>query len=485
MKQLIDSVQPFDQLAFKSHGRVALSGAQRRGLDTIDRCGRQLLQELQLNGCATGLDIRTEGRLKSLYSTYKKMQRKGVGLEEIYDARALRVIINDGGNRQNPEAMAACYQVQAAALRLWKPIAGERDDYIANPKGSGKYQSLHMAVVGPGGVPMEVQLRTSSMHQDAEYGPAAHWAYKELGPAPEVQGDNLRVGQPVLRVGPDGMLLDGVIMGVERGGQELTVAIACRGRLAGVSEGGHSASNAYRRLAAYVEMKKWSMPGQGDSQAAVQSFVRCRDGAFHMKDAYGYNHPTTVVPLRDVPVLESHPVPLAPPPRRPSVALPPPPEPVPAPASPLAQLAGAVPAGGSATPLPASRSAESAASPADRQREQDEREIARKTLLLRAVLEWGNEMDADIGDTTAATASHEAEDSTATSGVIVLMWPPGEFKRLPRGTTAGHIIKTHGLLQISGRDRSGLVNVNNRLVPETTPLSDGDLVIISDELLSI
>jgi hypothetical protein len=60
MKQLIEFVQPFDQLAFKSHGRVALSGAQRRGLDTIDRCGRQLLQELQLNGCATGLDINVQ-----------------------------------------------------------------------------------------------------------------------------------------------------------------------------------------------------------------------------------------------------------------------------------------------------------------------------------------------------------------------------------------------------------------------------------------
>ena len=104
------------------------------------------------------------------------------------------------------------------------------------------------------------------------------------------------------------------------------------------------------------------------------------------------------------------------------------------------------------------------------------------------------------------------------------MWPPGEFKRLPRGTTAGHVVRTHvslrvhfvskmqqamlpcpghahgqecysnqfdgsvvlqGLLQLSGRDRSGMLNVNNRLVPETTTLSDGDLVIMSDELLSI
>lgn len=65
MKQLIEFVQPFDQLAFKSHGRISLSGAQRRGLDTIDRCGRQLLQELQLNGCASGLDINVQVRLKA------------------------------------------------------------------------------------------------------------------------------------------------------------------------------------------------------------------------------------------------------------------------------------------------------------------------------------------------------------------------------------------------------------------------------------
>ena len=163
MKQLIEFVQPFDQLAFKSHGRVAMSGAQRRGLDTIDRCGRQLLQELQLNGCATGLEInvqarrslrvshhagyiplwavlgmrfrtmeancvpfgkcqtfilcKLQGRLKSLYSIHKKMQRKNVGLAEIYDARALRVVIDDGGDRQNEEAIIACYQVRLQRMR--------------------------------------------------------------------------------------------------------------------------------------------------------------------------------------------------------------------------------------------------------------------------------------------------------------------------------------------------------------------------------
>ena len=111
----------------------------------------------------------------------RKMKRKGLPPSEIFDARALRLVVDDAEGEQLEAAIAACYKLMPAVHRLWRPINGESDDYIATPKGSG-YQSLHTAVLGPGGVPLEIQLRTSSMHETAEYGRAAHWAYKEFAP---------------------------------------------------------------------------------------------------------------------------------------------------------------------------------------------------------------------------------------------------------------------------------------------------------------
>ena len=83
-----------------------------------------------------------------------------------------------------PDCLAdslVCHRIQPAVHRLWRKVGGEYDDYIINPKRSG-YQSLHTAVMGPGGVPIEVQIRTAQMHEQAEYGDAAHWAYKENTP---------------------------------------------------------------------------------------------------------------------------------------------------------------------------------------------------------------------------------------------------------------------------------------------------------------
>ncbi|SEK31249.1 GTP pyrophosphokinase [Roseateles sp. YR242] len=118
-----------------------------------------------------GLQAQVQGRPKHLYSIWKKMRGKGLTLERVFDLRALRVIVPD---------VADCYAVLARLHELYKPVDGEFDDYIARPKPNG-YQSLHTVVLADDGRPMEVQIRTRAMHEHAEHGVAAHWAYKEAG----------------------------------------------------------------------------------------------------------------------------------------------------------------------------------------------------------------------------------------------------------------------------------------------------------------
>ena len=111
------------------------------------------------------------GRPKHLYSIWKKMQGKRLGIERVFDVRALRVIVADE---------AACYAALARVHEAFAPVDGEFDDYIARPKPNG-YQSLHTVVLGDDGRPLEVQIRTAAMHEHAEHGVAAHWLYKEAG----------------------------------------------------------------------------------------------------------------------------------------------------------------------------------------------------------------------------------------------------------------------------------------------------------------
>jgi GTP pyrophosphokinase len=120
---------------------------------------------------AQGVHADVAGRPKHIYSIWKKMQRKDVPIGELYDLRAVRVMVDD---------LAACYAALGVVHATWTPIPSEFDDYIARPK-RNDYRSLHTAVIGPEGKTLEVQIRTFDMHRQAELGVAAHWKYKEAG----------------------------------------------------------------------------------------------------------------------------------------------------------------------------------------------------------------------------------------------------------------------------------------------------------------
>ncbi len=114
-------------------------------------------------------DAEIYGRPKHIYSIWNKMRKKGVEFSEVYDVRALRVIVND---------LKDCYTALGIVHNIWAPIPKEFDDYISNPKGN-YYRSLHTAVRCPDGRSLEIQIRTWDMHKHAELGVAAHWRYKE------------------------------------------------------------------------------------------------------------------------------------------------------------------------------------------------------------------------------------------------------------------------------------------------------------------
>ena len=129
----------------------------------------QAVAQLEANIRAEGITAQVTGRAKHIFSIWKKMQRKHLDYHEIYDIRAVRIIVQD---------IRQCYAVLGIVHTLWQHVPKEFDDYIANPKENG-YQSLHTAVLGPEGKSMEVQIRTEAMHEQAELGVAAHWMYKE------------------------------------------------------------------------------------------------------------------------------------------------------------------------------------------------------------------------------------------------------------------------------------------------------------------
>ena len=159
----------FRYLEPEPYRRIATSLNERRSdreryiADLGDRLGAELTR--------AGVAADIEGRPKHIYSIWRKMQRKSLAFEQVFDVRAVRVLV---------ATLADCYAALGVVHGLWNYLPGEFDDYVATPKPNG-YRSIHTAVHGPGGKVVEVQIRTREMHERAELGVAAHWRYKEGG----------------------------------------------------------------------------------------------------------------------------------------------------------------------------------------------------------------------------------------------------------------------------------------------------------------
>jgi guanosine-3',5'-bis(diphosphate) 3'-pyrophosphohydrolase len=151
----------------EEYHRIArlLAEKRRERQDYVQRVITVIRQRLQTEGIAAEVT----GRPKHIYSIYHKMKEKGREFEEIYDVRGVRLLVDE---------VKDCYAALGILHSMWRPIAGQFDDYVAMPK-DNLYQSLHTAVIGPEGRPLEIQIRTREMHGVAEYGIAAHWRYKE------------------------------------------------------------------------------------------------------------------------------------------------------------------------------------------------------------------------------------------------------------------------------------------------------------------
>jgi GTP pyrophosphokinase len=164
----------FQTLHPRKYAEIKTMVAERRA----DREGHVAEAADVLHRELAKVDIPAEisGRAKHFYSIYDKMAKRGREFNEIYDLTAMRVIVE----RDGEEGTRDCYGALGLIHSLWKPMPGRFKDYIAMPKFNG-YRSLHTTVIGPEGRPLEIQVRTRDMHETAEFGIAAHWAYKRGG----------------------------------------------------------------------------------------------------------------------------------------------------------------------------------------------------------------------------------------------------------------------------------------------------------------
>lgn len=182
----------FRYLEPETCARIERLVAEQR--DERERYIDDFMQQLSSRLNAAGIAHEISGRAKHIYSIWRKMQRKGLDFHQLFDMRAVRVLVDDVAN---------CYSVLGLVHSHWQPVPGEFDDYVSNPK-PNLYRSLHTAVRGAQGRVFEVQIRTHEMHEHAELGVAAHWRYKEGGPRDSALEQRIGVMRQLIEGGEGG-----------------------------------------------------------------------------------------------------------------------------------------------------------------------------------------------------------------------------------------------------------------------------------------
>ncbi|CAN0824354.1 Probable GTP diphosphokinase RSH3, chloroplastic [Linum grandiflorum] len=500
MKDLLEAVLPFDILSDRRKRTMFIESLKNTNevikrpkvvldagiaLASLVTCEEALERELFIStSYVPGMEVSLSSRLKSLYSIYSKMKRKEVGINKIYDSRALRVVVGDKKGTLKGPAIHCCYSLLDTIHRLWTPVDGEFDDYIVNPKPSG-YQSLHTAVQGPDGAPLEVQIRTQKMHDYAEHGLAAHWLYKEaerkfpsLSNMDESEAEAsycflkdtedhnsmnedqfqkcrfLRVGHPVLRV-EGSHLLAAVIIRIDEGGKALLLAVSS-GMSAPEAVADRKSSCQVKRWEAYARLYKkvtdewWCEPGHGDWCIYLEKFILCRDGMYHKQDQFERILPTFIQVIELTEEEESE----------------------------YWEVVAAVFEGKAVDDIMASKATGDSAWASSSSTTPTEASINNKVRLLRAMLGWEEQLRS--GSNSNSNSYRSSSDSMSLSmkksassvelgEVVVICWPNGDIMRLSNGSTAGDAARRIGL-------EGKVVAVNGHLVLPSTPLKDGDVV---------
>ena len=346
LRRRLQCVQPFEALTTRDNVAMRIDEkvlrespmrpATEKSLEALAQWQNKMFQALRLDGVVLNVNVRMSSRLKSLFSTSEKMKRKNVPFSEVYDGRATRIIIGDpvpsapriasgeGGDESElfdkdkidsglPSEIEACYALLNAVHKIYRPIHGEYDDYITKPKKSG-YKSLHTAVVGDDGKPLEVQIRTRGMHDAAEWGVAAHWLYKtrtenksskhsskkkknevderEKDPTPQP-------GQVVQLISPTSRAGGGVVVGVESAGR-CTVAKPTSSRRSAMMPDATEWAldfNGHEDLLREVQKKQLKSARQETKQYYILEFCLYKDGRWHERDQLGKAGRITMEPL--------------------------------------------------------------------------------------------------------------------------------------------------------------------------------------------